>query len=101
MSNQYVVPIVENAAVTGLVVLSLCGEVGAGETDLVYDNEPKLRDALLQRMFDHANLGGFSGSFTQGNVLGALKVSLLETARRALGESISDVLIVDIVRQDV
>ena len=60
----------------------------------------KLRDAFLQVMFDHANAGGFSGSFTDGSNLILLRAALLEMAVKTLGDVISDVLINDIVRQD-
>jgi hypothetical protein len=55
---------------------------------------------MLQMLFDHANSGGFRGSFTDGSNLVILREALLEVAKRTLGEMVSDVLIVDIMRQD-
>ena len=100
LNNQFVVPVVEDGRVAALVVLSLSLEVTPGLTEKVYDMEPKLRDGLLQVMFDHANSGGFDGSFTDGANLVTLRQALRETATRIFGPDISDVLIVDIVRQD-
>ena len=51
-------------------------------------------------MFDHANAGGFRGTFTDGANLVVLRSALLEVAQSTLGDLVSDVLIVDIVRQD-
>jgi flagellar protein FliL len=100
MNNQFVVPVVEDGRVAAMVVLSLSLEVTAGNTEAVYAREPKLRDAFLQVLFDHANVGGFSGSFTDGSNLISLRTSLKEAAGMVLGTVVSDVLITDIARQD-
>lgn len=56
---------------------------------------------FLRVLFDHANAGGFRGTFTDGSTLVALRRALLEAARSAMGaEGVLDVLITDIVRQD-
>jgi len=100
LNNQFVVPVVEEGRVTAMVVLSLSLEVAAGNTEAVYQREPKLRDVFLQVMFDHANIGGFSGSFTDGANLVVLRNSLKEAAALVMGNAVSDVLITDIARQD-
>lgn len=100
MNNQFVVPVVEDSRVAAMVVLSLSLEVATGNTEAVYQREPKLRDAFLQVLFDHANVGGFSGSFTDGANLVVLRTSLKEAAALVLGPVVSDVLITDIARQD-
>jgi flagellar protein FliL len=100
MNNQFVVPVVEEGRVASMVVLSLSLEVAPGNTETVYQREPKLRDAFLQVLFDHANIGGFSGSFTDGSNLIVLRTSLKEAAALVLGTVVSDVLITDIARQD-
>jgi len=101
LNNQFVVPVVNDAQVDSLVVMSLSIEIGQGERESVYAREPKLRDALLQVLFDHANMGGFAGMFTDGNTLDMLRAALTETARDVLGDAVQNVLIVDIARQDL
>ncbi|MBW0158101.1 flagellar basal body-associated protein FliL [Sedimentimonas flavescens] len=100
LNNQFVVPVVEDARVASLVILSLSLEVGLGATERVYAVEPKLRDAFLQVLFDHANAGGFRGAFTDASQLDDLRRALLEAARKTLGAEAKSVLISDIVRQD-
>ncbi len=100
LNNQFVVPVVEEGRVAAMVVLSLSLEVEAGNTEAVYQREPKLRDVFLQVLFDHANVGGFSGSFTDGSNLVVLRTSLKEAAALVLGTTVRDVLITDIARQD-
>lgn len=100
LNNQFVVPVVEHGDVTALVILSISLEVATGNTEAVYLREPKLRDVFLQVLFDHANAGGFDGVFTQSNNMDVLRSSLLEVARKIMGAVVTDVLIIDIVRQD-
>ena len=100
LNNQFVVPVVDDGRVISLVVLSLTLEVELGQTAAVFEREPKIRDAFLQVLFDHANTGGFQGSFTNNTRMTVLRNSLRETAQRTLGPTVSDVLIMDIIRQD-
>lgn len=100
LNNQFVVPVVQEGRVAAMVVLSLSLEVEAGNTEAVYQREPKLRDVFLQVLFDHANVGGFSGSFTDGSNLVVLRNSLKEAAALVLGTTVREVLITDIARQD-
>jgi len=101
LNNQFVVPVVSGDRVESLVVMSLSVETVPGQRETVYAREPKLRDALLQEMFDHANMGGFKGAFTDGNTLDTLRAGLTETARTVLGPEVNGILIVDIARQDI
>ena len=100
LSNQFVVPVIQDGRISAMVVLSLTLGVVAGTTEATFAREPKLRDAFLQVLFDHANSGGFSGSFTDGSNLIVLRRSLKEAAVVVLGSSVTDVLITDIARQD-
>ena len=100
LSNQFVVPVMVKGKVSAMVILSLSLEVKKGTTSEVYDAEPKLRDVFLQVLFDHANSGGFTGAYTDGANLLLLRKALLEAAKGVLKENVSDVLIIDIVRQD-
>jgi hypothetical protein len=100
LNNQFVVPVMQDGRVAAMVVLSLSLEVEPGSTEAVYQREPKLRDVFLQVLFDHANVGGFSGSFTDGSNLLILRTTLKEAAALVLGTTVRDVLITDIARQD-
>lgn len=100
LNNQFIVPVVADGRVSSLVVMSLSLEVAADSSEDVYAREPKLRDVFLRVMFDHANSGGFSGAFTQSGQMDVLRNALREVARKTMGPSVTDVLILDIVRQD-
>ena len=100
LPNQFIVPVMTKGKVTAMVILSLSLEVSYGTTQEVYKIEPKLRDVFLQVMFDHANAGGFNGSYTDGANLLLLRRALLEAAKGVLKDTVKDVLIIDIVRQE-
>ncbi|MBE0413785.1 flagellar basal body-associated FliL family protein [Yoonia sp.] len=100
LNNQFIVPVVKDGKIAALVVLSLNLEVAAGSRTAVFATEPKLRDSFLQAMFDHANNDGFSGNFTSGEKMFALRKDLLRRAKDIIGAEVTDVLITDIVRQD-
>lgn len=101
MNNQFVVPLVQGERVSALVVVSISLEVRKGQREDVFAVEPKLRDAMLQVMFAHANTGGFQGAFTNPSSMDSLRRGLLAAARSVMGPDVSDVLITDIARQDV
>lgn len=100
INNQFVVPRVTAGRVESLIVASISLEIGAGTQSQVFAVEPRLRDAILQVLFDHSNLGGFDGVFTSAANMRALRTALLVEARRVLGPTVQDVLITDLVRQD-
>ena len=100
LNNQFVVPVLQDGRVTSMVIMALSLEVKKGASEQIYSREPKVRDALLQVMFDHANAGGFEGAFTDGANLVFLRTALLEAAKSTLGDDVLDVLISDIARQD-
>ncbi|MEP4035074.1 MULTISPECIES: flagellar basal body-associated FliL family protein [unclassified Pseudophaeobacter] len=101
IANQFVIPVVERENLSSLVVIALSLEAKAGMGDKIHLYEPKLRDAFLQVLFDHANMGGFRGAFTRSDVLNPLRTALREAAQKELGKGVYDVLIVEISRQDV
>jgi flagellar FliL protein len=101
LNNQFIVPDLDNGRVTAMVVLSLSLEAKTGAREAIYAREPKLRDAFLQVLFDHANTGGFKGAFTDSGTMNNLRNALTEIAQKTIGDEINDVLVIDIVRQDV
>ncbi|GGD22852.1 flagellar basal body-associated FliL family protein [Sinisalibacter lacisalsi] len=101
MNNQFVIPVVRDGAVSALVVLSLTLQMSTGGSEIVYQREPKLRDTFLRVLFDHANAGGFDGTFTAGPNMDTLRTALREAANSVLAGTVHDILITDIMRQDV
>lgn len=97
--NQFMVPIVVEDRITSVIVLRLALEIRDEHRGLVSSVTPRLRDRLLQVMFDHANMGGFQGNFTANDTLRLLRANLLEAAQATLGPDIVfGVLITDLLR---
>jgi hypothetical protein len=101
LGNQFIVPIIDGENVASLVILSVSIEIPEGEEEPVHNAEPRLKDAFLQVLFDHANTGGFDGTFTATETMRSLRLALDAAAREVLGDIARSVLITDIVRQDV
>ena len=94
------IPVVKRDRISALVTISLGLEVPSGMGEALYPAEPKLRDEFLQVLFDHANMGGFDGAFTQSDRLDTLRRALLDVSRQILGDDVHRVLILSIARQD-
>jgi hypothetical protein len=101
LNNQFIVPVLSGDEVAALVILSVSIEIPESEEEAVHAAEPRLRDEFLQVLFDHANTGGFDGTFTATETMRGLRQALNLAAQEVLGEMARGVLIVDIVRQDV
>lgn len=100
LPNPFLVPLIGDGRVRAVVVVGLALDLAPGHVIDMPRDEPRLRAIFLQKLFDHANLGGFDGVFTGGEPLLTLRRGLLEAARGAFGAAIHDVLIVDLVRQE-
>jgi len=101
LDRQFVIPVLSPERVRALVVISLSLETDPGASNLIYAQEPKLRDAFLQVLFRHANTGGFDGAITTGQKMVDLRDALRRASQDVLSELSRDVLVIDIVRQDI
>lgn len=101
LNRQFVVPVIEDGRVASMAVMSLTLEVTPNLEETVFEREPRLRDGFLRVILDHANTGGFDGTFTSNGAVDAVKARLMETARAELGDGVKDVLLLDIARQDL
>lgn len=101
INNQFIVPLVDGNDVTSMVIVSLSLEIAAGRQQDIYNIEPKLRDAFLRVLFDHASLGGFEGNFLSHLGLDTLRLALREMGQKTAGSVLRDVLIVDLVKQAI
>jgi flagellar basal body-associated protein FliL len=100
ISNPFIIPLIEGPRIESIVVISLAIEAKPGKAESVYGMEPKLRDAFLSVMFDHANTGGFRGAFTDGQNLERLRRQLRDVAIKMMPDTVTNVLITDIGRRD-
>lgn len=99
-TQQFVVPVINSERMEALIIASISLEIVAGEAELFYSQEPRLRDSFLQVMFNHANIGGFEGAFTNSPRLRVLRRSLTEAADQIVGDAVVAVLFTELARQD-
>jgi flagellar protein FliL len=100
LPNQFVVPLIQDGRVQAMVVIGLALELQIGHGFELARHEPRLRAVFLQLLFDHANIGGFTGLFTSGETLLALRRILRDAARAEIGSHVHDVLITELMRQE-
>ena len=101
LDKQFLVPVIEDEALSAMMLVTISVEVPEGTMDQVFEKEPRLRDRMLQDMFAHANIGGFAGNFTHSDKMQTLRRDLLRSAREIVGDTALDILVLDIVRQEV
>lgn len=101
LDKQFVVPVIHDGRVDAMVAMALTLEVDPEIEDTVYSREPKLRDAFLRILLDHANTGGFDGTFTANTVVQTLTGRLLQEGREAVGAGLTDILILDLAKQEI
>lgn len=100
MERQFIIPLVAEGRVDALMVMTLAIEVDSAAYEEVALKKPKLRDAMLKSLFDHAYSGGFNGDFTAEYVMRDLRRSLIAASRRVAGEPVRNVLVTDIIKQE-
>ena len=100
IDRQFVIPVMGETRVIAFVLIAASVEVDPGTTDAVVSRMPRIRDAFLRELFDHAYAGGFDGAFTAEYVMRDLRANLLRAARKVAGPTVRSVLVTDIVRQD-
>lgn len=100
LDDPFLVPLVRRETVEAMMVMTLGLEVRPGQAALIRSQEPRLRNQLLQALFDHANGGGFDGMFTVAGNMRELRESLTRAAREVVGDAVGSVLILDMVRQE-
>jgi hypothetical protein len=71
-----------------------------GARERVFTLEPRLRDAFLRDFFEMSYTGAFLTTYTDERVVSELRAKLLDSARSYLGEDVSEVLLLDMIRQE-
>lgn len=101
LDKHFIIPVIEEGAVSALVVITMAIEVEKESRDLVFEHEPKLRAEFLNVFFNHAQSGGFAGVFIHTEAMNDLRESLNAAAWSVLGDVAHQVLITSLTRQDV
>ena len=98
--RQFVIPVMENGRPELLMIFDINIELESGFAENAYAYEPRLRDAMLAQLFIFANRGELTAITEDGEALDNIKSTLLETARKIMGDSAQDILLIDIGVQE-
>ena len=98
--RQFVVPVIDSGKVQALVMLDINLELASSASEEVYTMEPKIRDALMRALLGLSNDGIFDDQLTDPENYDIMRKKLLRAAKEVIKDSVKDVLILEIARQD-
>ena len=98
--EKFFIPLIEKSKLSSMVILSLGLEIEEDALEKIEKISPKLRDILLQALFDQATIGNFDGSFIDTDRQIKLRNYLSSTLNSQVGPEIRGVMITDMIRQD-
>lgn len=101
IGRQMIIPVVRGQRTTALVLFELALDVPQDLADRARALEPRLRDVFLRELFAMSHTGAFDETYTDMRVIEELRRNLRAAARRALGEDVAEVLVLDIIRQEL
>ena len=100
LDRQMVIPVVEGGRTRALMLFEIGLAMRPGARERVFALEPRLRDAFLRDFFEMSYTGAFLTTYTDDRVVSELRAKLLDSARSYLGEDVSEVLLLDMIRQE-
>jgi primosomal protein N' len=98
--RQFVVPVMRDNKIQSLVLLNINLELKKSAPQNVYTLEPKLRDAIMRELLKLSHEGAFSSSLTSAATYDNLREALLNAVQSVIKDGVSNVLILDLMRQD-
>ena len=101
IGRQTIIPVVNEGETQALMLFELAVDVPAGLSANVHEMEPRLRDAFLRELFQMSYTGAFMTNFTDDRVIEELRKNLTRAAQEHIGSKESEVLILDVMRQEM
>ena len=100
-TREFVVPIIRDGRVSSLVILNLNLEADASIERELFDMEPKLRDNIMTTLITLSNDGTTFESMTSVKNYESIRSLVLQNLGSVVKEGITNVLIVDLAKQDI
>ena len=101
IGRQTIIPVVDHGETQALMLFELAVDVPAELSATVHEMEPRLRDAFLRELFQMSYTGAFLTNFTDDHIIEELRRNLTRTAQEHIGTKDSEVLILDVMRQEM
>ncbi len=100
-TREFVVPLIRNERVESLVIINLNLEVDSSESQKLFSMEPKLRDNIMTTLIKLSNDGDTLHTLTDVDHYETIRSMVLANLQGAISESIQNVLILDMAKQDL
>jgi flagellar basal body-associated protein FliL len=100
-SREFVVPVIRNNHVNSLVILHLSLEADSSISQKLFEMEPKLRDNIMTTLITISNDGRTFENLTDVESYESMRSLILMNLKTVVPSGISNVLIMDMARQDV
>ncbi|MEM9147092.1 MAG: flagellar basal body-associated FliL family protein [Pseudomonadota bacterium] len=101
IARQMIVPVVSGGETQALMLFEIALDVPEEHREVVLEREPRLRDAFLRELFELSYTGAFLETYTSDRVMEDLRQKLLAAARVHVGDRVTDILILDALRQEL
>lgn len=100
-SREFVVPIMRDGEVKSLVILNMQIEADPSVSDVLFRTEPKLRDNIMTTLISLSHETSSLQNFAEVSNFETIRALVLQNLKEVVPEGLSNVLIVDIGRQDL
>lgn len=100
-SREFIVPLMDEKRVRSLVILNINLEADASMSNRLFSMEPKLRDNIMTTLIGLSSDGYTFQSFNEVESYEAIRSTVLQNVTEITGPGISNVLILDIAKQDL
>jgi len=100
-SREFVVPIMRDGQVKSLVILHINLENDPSVSEKLFSEDPKLRDNIMTTLIGLSNDGRTLERPTEINNFETIRAMLLMSLRDSVSDGITNVLIVDMAKQDL
>lgn len=97
--SQFFVPLVRRGDPDALMIMTISLQTSLKDVEPLEKQEHRLRDLVLRQLLIVANTGGFDGNFTTEGRQRAVRKAVLEAVQHEFGDTITEVLIGDMIRQ--
>ncbi len=95
-SRQFVAPVVIDGLPKAMIILDVVIELAPGAETTLYDDEPKLRDAVLRALLTQSSNGALAAMLQQPALLETTRAAILENIRAVAGDDALSVLLMDV-----
>ena len=100
-SREFVVPMIENGKVVSLVILNINLEVDPAYSGQVFSMEPAIRDNIMTTLINISNDGRTFETLTDIESYESMRALVLMNVKKVMPNGISNILILDMARQDI